>query len=67
MISIDPEIYSELQVRLAKRQSDEALAVAELMPLPPTRPQGAKRMSLPDEGDGLRSWSEAEAAEVVRG
>ena len=67
MMSLEPGRYTELRSRLERHQAARASAQAALKALPPTRPQGAVRLSLPDEGDGLRGWSEAEAAEVARG
>ena len=61
MISIDPEIYSELKKRLAQHQAARARAMAAGKALPPTRPQGAKRMWLPDE-DEVGSSDEKVAA-----
>ena len=60
VISIEPRVYAELKARLAQSQGEQARAVAELRGLPPTRPEGAKRMWLPDEGDG-RDWAAAGA------
>ena len=51
MISIEPKTFSDLRSRLAQYEVARARALAALKALPPTRPEGAARMWLPDEED----------------